>query len=312
MSATTSGGGLPAIHSIGGFSLAVPDLDDARAFYGAFGLDVQATRDGLSLGTPDGREWGRVVTGAKKRLRHITFHCFASDLAALRDRLASHDVPLEDAPDWADDRRGLWFRDPDGLLLALRDGPKTTPDRVERVALPTPADGVRGAVNRRERRRVQPARLSHIMRFTPDVARAVAFYGDVLGLRLSDRSGNLVVFMHGPHGSDHHLMAFAQSERPGLHHFSWDVPTVEDVGLGAMQMAASGYTKGWGVGRHVLGSNYFFYVADPWGSFSEYSAGMDFIPATLRWEARDHPPEDSSYLWGPAVPAWMHENAERD
>jgi hypothetical protein len=51
-------------------------------------------------------------------------------------------------------------------------------------------------------------------------------------------------------------------------------------------------------------------VADPWGSFSEYSAEMDFIPASINWQPLDHPAEDSSYLWGPDVPAYMRENAE--
>ena len=30
-----------------------------------------------------------------------------------------------------------------------------------------------------------------------------------LGLRLSDRSGNIVAFMHGIHGSDHHMITRA-------------------------------------------------------------------------------------------------------
>ena len=56
------------------------------------------------------------------------------------------------------------------------------------------------------------------------------------------------------------------------------------------------------MGRHVLGSNYFRYVRDPWGSFAEYSYDIDFIPADVEWQAADHPPEDSFYVWGPPVP----------
>ena len=77
-------------------------------------------------------------------------------------------------------------------------------------------------------------------------------------------------------------------------------------------MDAQGYTHGWGVGRHVLGSNYFHYVRDPWGSFAEYSYDIDFIPADVDWPAADHPPEDSFYVWGPPVPddfVINHENA---
>ena len=60
-----------------------------------------------------------------------------------------------------------------------------------------------------------------------------------------------------------------------------------------MRMHDKGWTKGWGLGRHVLGSNYFHYVRDPWGSFSEYSCDIDYIPKDERWPAADHKPEDS-------------------
>ena len=78
--------------------------------------------------------------------------------------------------------------------------------------------------------------------------------------------------------------------------------SLDEVGLGAELMKTHGYTKGWGVGRHVLGSNYFYYVQDPWGSWAEYSFDIDFVPADVEWPAADHPPEDSFYIWGPAVP----------
>ena len=69
-----------------------------------------------------------------------------------------------------------------------------------------------------------------------------------------------------------------------------------------MQMADKGFTAGWGLGRHVLGSNYFHYVRDPWGSYAEYSSDIDYIPVDHDWKAGDHPPEDSFYVWGPAPP----------
>ena len=89
----------------------------------------------------------------------------------------------------------------------------------------------------------------------------------MLGLRLSDRSGDLIAFMHGIHGSDHHMIAFVKSDGPGLHHLSWDVGSINDIGVGASHMAEKGFAYGWGLGRHVLGSNYFHYIRDPWGSY---------------------------------------------
>jgi catechol 2,3-dioxygenase len=116
--------------------------------------------------------------------------------------------------------------------------------------------------------------------------------------------------MHGIHGSDHHLLALVKSSAPGFHHCSWDVSSVNDIGLGAMRMHDKGYQKGWGLGRHVLGSNYFHYVRDPWGSFAEYSCDIDYIPKEDRWPAADHKPEDSFYLWGPDVPPEFTVNYE--
>jgi len=150
--------------------------------------------------------------------------------------------------------------------------------------------------------------------FTSDVARSLRFYTDVLGLRLSDYSGEFIAFTHGAHSSDHHLLAFAKSDGPGLHHSSWDVSTFDEVGLGMQQMIDRGYPDGWGVGRHVIGSNYFRYVMDPWGSFAEYSYDIDFIPADVDWQAADHPPDDLIYVWGPPMPDYFivnHESAAR-
>jgi catechol 2,3-dioxygenase len=156
---------------------------------------------------------------------------------------------------------------------------------------------------------VRPRRLSHILVFTTDIDRAVAFYSNIVGLRLSDRSDR-VAFMHAIHGSDHHILAFAESPAPGLHHCSWDMSGIDDIGLGAMHMAGKGHTAGWGLGRHVLGSNYFHYVQDPWGSYAEYSCDIDYIPAAQRWEAGHHAPEDSFFLWGPEPPADFTLNRE--
>ena len=131
------------------------------------------------------------------------------------------------------------------------------------------------------------------------MTKAIDFYTRVLGLRLSDHSGGIIAFLHGAHGSDHHMVAFAHSDAPGFHHLSWDVGSVDEIGAGAMHMHGKGYDKGWGLGRHVLGSNYFHYVQDPWGSFREYSAAIDFVPSDFDWKAADHPPEELVLRLGP-------------
>jgi hypothetical protein len=75
-------------------------------------------------------------------------------------------------------------------------------------------------------------------------------------------------------------------------------------------MLGKGFDRGWGLGRHVLGSNLFHYVRDPWGSYSEYSADIDYVPVDCDWNSGDHPPEDSFYAWGPNVPEDFVHNYE--
>jgi catechol 2,3-dioxygenase len=65
------------------------------------------------------------------------------------------------------------------------------------------------------------------------------------------------------------------------------VGSVDEIAMGAVRMAERGWQPGWGLGRHVIGSNFFFYLRDPWGSFSEYYFDLDYIPEACAWEPRD-------------------------
>jgi catechol 2,3-dioxygenase len=53
-------------------------------------------------------------------------------------------------------------------------------------------------------------------------------------------------------------------------------------------------------------------VKDPWGSYAEYSADIDYISADHDWVSKDHPEEDGIYVWGPAMPADFIHNYEAD
>jgi catechol 2,3-dioxygenase len=295
------------VHSLDHFSLRVPDLGEAEAFFSAFGLDVQRRSDRLEIyAFGSGQRWVVVSEGARKAIGHITLGAYADDLPEFHRRLVDSGVALR-SKGWAD---GLWFQDPCGLLVEVRAADKSSPTEKASVAEPPAPNSLRGAPLRGETAPIRPSRLSHILLFTPDISGSVAFYSKVLGLRVSDSAGP-VAFLHGRHGSDHHLLAFAESSRGiGYHHSAWEVGSISEVGLGAMQMAESGYARGWGLGRHVLGSNYFHYVRDPWGSYSEFSFGIDYIPAGLLWTASRPDPQNSLYLWGPPPPEDFTENYE--
>jgi catechol 2,3-dioxygenase-like lactoylglutathione lyase family enzyme len=298
------------VHSVDHFHFAVPDLTVAQNFYGEFGLDV-GQRDGrLTLSTlalP--HVWGMISEGPRKKLGYISFGAFEDDIERFSQRLQDMGIKRLDPPPGIDSN-GLWFRDHNGILVEIKVAAKSSPDEKTRFGYQESVAGQRGAPFRSTMPRTRPRRLSHVLMFTTDVRKAIEFYTRVLGMRLSDHSSDNIAFLHGIHGSDHHMIAFARSNAPGHHHFSWDVGSVDEIGAGAMHMLDKGFTKGWGLGRHVLGSNYFHYVQDPWGSFSEYSADIDYIPATCDWAAGDHPPDDSFYAWGPNVPEDFVHNYE--
>jgi catechol 2,3-dioxygenase len=202
--------------------------------------------------------------------------------------------------------------DPDGVPIEIRVAPKYSPATKPQCEFVSSPEGEPGAPKRSAAPPVRPTRLSHCLTFTRSVPRSIEFYTRGLGLKLSDRCGDDIAFLHGIHGSDHHLVAFARSEAPGLHHSAWTTRSINDIGLGAMQMAEKGYAGGWGMGRHVLGSNYFHYVRDPWASHCEYTCDMDYIPPGYAWTAHDHAPEDAFYIWGPKPPEGWTVNKEAE
>ncbi|MBS4089726.1 VOC family protein [Pseudomonas rustica] len=293
------------VHSIDHYALNVPSLDEASQFFESFGLDVQREPQQLLLRAADGHVWARILQAQSKSLAHLSFNCYEQDYAALREQIAAAGGNFEQRSE-----AGIWFRDPDGNLLQVKVGDKTMPDHKAACTFGGNSPDRRGACTRDALAKVRPRRLSHVLLFTPDVLGALKFYEQALGLKLSDKSLDIIAFSHAPHGCDHHLVAFAKSSAKGWHHAAWEVDNVNEVGAGASQMAAAGHAKGWGTGRHCLGSNYFHYVQDPWGSFCEYSADMDYISEGVEWPAGDYSPQNSLYLWGPDVPDNFISNTE--
>ena len=299
-----------AVHSVEHLLFTVPEIAPALVFYGAFGLDVRLSGQRADLFTYGNNHcWiTAVANGQPKALQFISFGIYAHDEAAFRVRIEALGIAC--APHLLGNPGGIWLRSPDGVVMQLIVADKVSPSMKTPHCTQVVARGDAAAPMRSQSMPVRPRWLSHVLVFTPDVSRLVSFCQAVLGFQLSDRSGDLVAFMHTPHGSDHHLFACVKSDAPGLHHTSWDVGSVDDVGAGSEQMRQAGFTEGWGVGRHVLGSNYFYYARDPWGSFAEYSFDIDFVASGTDWTAGDYPPEDSFYLWGPAVPEWFVLNRE--
>jgi catechol 2,3-dioxygenase-like lactoylglutathione lyase family enzyme len=297
------------VHSLDEFCLTVPDMTSAARFYTAFGLQVRERGNELQLFTAGHSHcWGSLREGPKKHFHHVSFGAYAEDLPRFVETLEHRGIKRLDAPRGFQGD-GIWFNDCDGNLVQIRHAVKSSPFAKSITNNATSLPGARGTTIRSQRALVQPRRLAHVVLFCRNVQKSIDFYTKILGLRLSDEARD-IAFLHGIHGSDHHLIAFLKSDAPGVHHLSWDMASIQEIGLGAQQMTEAGYHAGWGLGRHVLGSNYFHYVRDPWGSYCEYSSDIDYIPKDHDWQAGHVAPENGFYLWGPEPPKDFSTNYE--
>ncbi|MEI7532445.1 MAG: VOC family protein [Betaproteobacteria bacterium] len=291
-----------AVHSLDEYVISVPNLDEAYEFYDLFGLKPVRMGNELHLYAHNNpHRYARIKQGSKKRLLWLSFGVYAQDYDAMVTHIKASKVEIISAPE-GEDEKGIWIKSSDGFPVQVKIAEKSSPSMSPPRKIEPESNGQGRSPNKSKVLKVHPLYMSHVLIFTKSVNGALEFYGKLLGLRLSDSAGDdLIGFVHSPHGSDHHLLAFLKADDYGFHHSSWTVQSIDEVGLGSMQMNAAGFKEGWGVGRHVLGSNYFRYIQDPWGSFIEYSYDIDFVPHDLDWPAANHPPDDSLYAWGPDV-----------
>ena len=122
----------------------------------------------------------------------------------------------------------------------------------------------------------RPRTLSHVVYFVPDAAGAEAFY-ERLGFVTSDRFINVGPFMRPQGTLEHHTVFFIQTPpvMKGVEHFTFHMAGPTEMLQAGNQFEAKGYRTFWGPGRHMLGSNWFWYFNSPFGCHLEYDADMD-------------------------------------
>lgn len=200
--------------------------------------------------------------------------------------------------------------DADGTLHAVDDGGYAIAFRVTRrrsiiaphigINVPgqAPGRGLNECAADKEQL-ILPRSLSHVVYFVPDVKKAEAFYQDRLGFRVTDRFIGLGPFMRPQGTLEHHTLFMIQSfnhHMVGMNHFTFHLGSAAEVWQSGWRFAQKGYKSFWGPGRHIMGSNHFWYFNSPFGGTMEFDADMDQHDDS--WVPRAMPPgADNSQIF---------------
>jgi catechol 2,3-dioxygenase-like lactoylglutathione lyase family enzyme len=138
---------------------------------------------------------------------------------------------------------------------------------------------------------------------SPDAAASRRFFVEGLGFRVSDLVPGIdAAFLRC--SSDHHNLLVQPAPVAFPHHSAWEMDDVDAVGRAAAGMVAADASRHvWGLGRHGIGSNYFWYLRDPAGNFAEYSSDLDVIADEEAWKVAASTSTHPLAAWGPPVPA---------
>jgi catechol 2,3-dioxygenase-like lactoylglutathione lyase family enzyme len=281
------------LHRLSSFTYEVPDVDVVASYYEEFGLSGNG--DG-SFSTTDG---GRQLYLRRGNTRRIAAVTLGADDPDDLERISSNLRGLGFDSTMVDGR--LVSKDPvtqievvvdvEGRVLETprRQPPTNTPGDARRVD--ARAEGAR------DESRVTPRRLGHVVVGSVDAEQSVRFFVDGLGFKVSDRAG-VGAFLRC--STDHHNLLVMPAPVNYPHHSSWQVDNIDAIGRGAMDMLEGHPERHvWGPGRHYAGSNFFWYLKDPAGTFSEYYSDMDCIVDDSLWNAEAVEGLRGLFRWGP-------------
>jgi hypothetical protein len=294
-----------ALHGLSSLTLGVPNIGDVTSYYEDFGLSPsRVDADGTThLSTLEGGEQLHVAYAERRRLLAMSVAADdADDLGRIASQLARLDLEVR----VGEGSVSAWDPGTDVLV--------TVEVRPRIVSTPTPAaqynrPGDTPRLNRRasgiERTDpVRPRKLGHVVLGSTDQPSSQRFFSEGIGFKVSDVVKDKAAFMRC--STDHHNVLVQQAPITMLHHTSWQVNDVDDIGRGAMSMLEQDPDRHvWGLGRHHIGSNFFWYLKDPAGNFSEYYSDMDCIVDDELWEPGVWDGIKSLYNWGPTPPGFF-------
>ncbi|OBB64415.1 VOC family protein [Mycobacterium sp. 852014-50255_SCH5639931] len=271
-----------------------PDLTRAEAFARTFGFHTaQHGPDELQLrGTWAGAPCLILRRGRRSRFAGAAFRATdEADVLRLADSAGASVRPLPETIGGV----SVELIDPSGMPVRVVAGLHELP---ELPGQQTPAFNFGNDMRRvntgqrppREPARVQ--RLGHLVVQSTKYVEALNWYLDNLGMIVSDflyfpgqrDRGPTMSFIRCDRGStpaDHHTLAMALGPANRYVHSAYQVSDLDALAAGGEYLGARGYSRSWGIGRHIQGSQIFDYWRDPDGYLFEHFTDGDLFDNTL-------------------------------
>jgi catechol 2,3-dioxygenase-like lactoylglutathione lyase family enzyme len=296
-----------ALHRLADIELGVPDLDAAVAFFSAFGLTpAQASGEQHTFATRDGGEQLALTTTSHRSIRSITVEADdEDDVARIVQRLQA--AGIVGAGDRAHSATQVSVVEPHSRLnVTVRVAERARAahgSMSDAVNLPGDAPRVnRPAHAITASEPVRPSSLAHAVIGTPDQPATLAFFTDVIGFQISDELPGIIAFTRC--SESHHSLAIQAAPCPMLHHVAFEVDTVDDVARAGSELVRADESRHlWGLGRHAIGSNWFWYLREPNGHYVEYTADVDRITSQDLYEPKAWVGHEYLYSMGQPPPA---------
>ena len=290
-----------SLHGLTQITIGVPNVEKTAGYYSEFGLDpTGVVEEAHGFTTTDGGEQLRLVSTPQRRLVELRVGADdPDDLGRISAALARLEIPAQTGA------TTIRTYDPGTEVTVIVE----LAPRVRQRETPAPPYNGPGHLARPDTRapgvlrtdRVQPRRLGHVVLGSTDQAVSQRFFTEGLGFKISDTVPGLAAFMRC--STDHHNVLVQQAPLAFLHHTSWQVDDVDEVGRGATTMLEKDPSRHvWGLGRHHVGSNFFWYLKDPAGNFSEYYSDLDCIVDDALWTPQTWEGPRGLYNWGPPPP----------
>ena len=248
------------IRRLGHVAISVPNIEETVAFYeNIVGLEVSDRSEGaVFLRCNAEHHCLAIYPGEKRQLHHLGLEVLDEEaLEEARQALARRGFqPQERQYTEPGHGAALCYLDADGNLIELYEGMET----IDQPLQP---------------REIRPLKFGHITLQSIDLKRAMTFYTEALGFRVSDTAEESVAWLRC--NQEHHGIALLNAGHAKVNHYAYDLADWNEIKRVCDHLWRNDVPIIYGPSRHGPGHNIFVYIPDPAGNVIELTTELDLI-----------------------------------